>query len=273
MNSLNALNSRQLSPSLFAPAPATSNATMLNNNNAARKSGDEKVSLSDYGQRRAQGETSLDGRVAGLGNATIDLAQGFLSSFASQLLGDQAKGATFSFDDVSLEASSQFSAATQYASGANGSQAAAGFRLEDASSFSGRGKITTADGKTFSFELEVRYSSVQQGLAASSTSAPPPSQSTTASDDKADRGKRNPQDSFVNFAGTAADLFKRLSSDDVRTPFTLSIPDIDGSKNSSKSILGDLLLRLTDLQGGPRSLDLRNTGNDNASTNKVNVLA
>ena len=46
--------------------------------------------------------------LSGLGNATVDLAQSLLGSFAGRLFGDAMKGATIDFDAVSLESNSAF---------------------------------------------------------------------------------------------------------------------------------------------------------------------
>jgi hypothetical protein len=67
----------------------------------------------------------LDKRVAAVGNATVDFAQDFVSSFTQALFGDDAKGAVIDFDSASLETSSSYAVGYQHTQGANGTTDAA----------------------------------------------------------------------------------------------------------------------------------------------------
>ena len=98
----------------------------------------------------------LSQRTDALGNATVDVAQDFLSTMTRQLFGD---GASIAFDSVDLQAGSSFSSGSASVSGTNGSSRAAAFSLDENAHFIGKGKITTADGQTFDFEVEVQYQS------------------------------------------------------------------------------------------------------------------
>ena len=112
--------------------------------------GSSKVALSPGG-------VDLQQRIDSLGHNTLDVAQQFLGTFAQQLLGDSAKGASVSFDSVALEASSTLAAGVSRSTSANGVTDAAAFSLSDSSHFVGKGTITLEDGSKFDFELEVQY--------------------------------------------------------------------------------------------------------------------
>ncbi|MFC7419045.1 hypothetical protein ACFQNF_04055 [Iodobacter arcticus] len=177
-------------------------------------------------------------RAEELGKATTDLAQNLMQGFAQQLFGDAAKGMTFSFEQAELSSSSNFAAAAQQS--ANG--AAAGFRLEDTSHFNGKGKLFTADGRQFDFEIDVRYQSIIEGASASSfqpATELPPSLASNLN---------------TQFADTAEELLKRLSSEPTYQPFQLLKPSENGK--SLLKLLGDMSLQLLNLPGGPRYLDL-----------------
>ncbi|WP_343729975.1 hypothetical protein [Duganella sp.] len=155
----------------------------------------------------------LDSRVASVGNATVDFAQDFVSSFAQALFGDDAKGAVIDFDSASLEASSSYALGYQHTEGANGVTDAAAFSLTDSSHFIGKGTITTADGRKFDFEVEVQYN-YELNAAASQTSAP---KTLPAPDDSS--GQPSTKDlptvqlPNIDFPGTLADLFKLIGRD------------------------------------------------------------
>lgn len=182
----------------------------------------------------------LASRAEDLGKATTDLAQDLMHGFAQQLFGDAAKGMTFRFDQAELSSSSHFAAAAQQSTNSS----AAGFRLEDASHFNGKGKLFTADGRQFDFEIDVRYQSIIEGASASSfqnAAEPKPAQVPAS-------------DLATQFAGTAEDLLKRLSSKPQYQPFQLLKQGEDGK--SLLKLLGDMSLQLLNLPGGPRHLDL-----------------
>lgn len=129
----------------------------------------DHVSLSKSGiDLSAQG---LAQRADAMGNATVDVAQNFITSFAQQLLGDSANGAKLSFDSASLETSSSYAALARHSAGASGSTDAAAFSLNESSHFIGKGTITTADGQSFDFEIEVQYESRTAAAATQSSGA------------------------------------------------------------------------------------------------------
>lgn len=226
---------------------------------------------SDSPLQAPQKTNALAERVSQLGRNTVDLAQQLLGSFAQNLFGDAAKGMKVEFDSFALSAESTASAAAYRSESAYGSTAAAAFRLEDASSFTGRGKLTTADGQVFEFEIEVRYQSIQESAFA-----------TTSRNTQAGLGKNNggsealpaaDQDKAATpaldnlrsqFAGIASELLDSLSAEPVRQPFSMSIPN-DGQEPLRR--LGDLALKLLDLPGGPRHVDLGRLGNDEKPAN------
>lgn len=187
-----------------------------------------------------KGSDILASRAEDLGKATTDLAQNLMQGFAQQLFGDAAKGMTFRFDQAELSSSSNFAAAAQQSTNSS----AAAFRLEDASHFNGKGKLFTADGRQFDFEIDVRYQSIIEGASASSFQPAAESKPTNAP----------ASDLNTQFAGTAEDLLKRLSSKPKHQPFQLHMQGEDGK--SLLKLLGDMSLQLLNLPGGPRHLDL-----------------
>jgi hypothetical protein len=194
----------------------------------------------------------LQQRVAGLGNATVDLAQNLLGNFAGKLFGDAMKGATIDFDAVSLESTSTFAAGTMHAQGANGVADAAAFSLTDSAHFLGKGTITLADGQKYDFEVEVQYeASLTAGAATRSDKAP---------DDK--RATALPTIEFpeIDWAGGLSDLFKLMDKQ-----ISANI-----KRNDTQEALGTLSARLfklvnseksADTYGPPTSTNVKNAAN------------
>jgi len=209
---------------------------------------------------------SLEKHVASVGNATVDFAQDFLSSFAKSLFGDSGKDATISFDSASLDTSSTFAIGAQHTSGPNGSSDAAAFDLTDSSHFIGKGTITTADGRKFDFEVEVQYDAELSGAASqdtannttanSDTAAKRPAASNAASADNLP----TVQVPNIDFPGTLADLFKLIGRD---LQSALSTGDSAPAKTSDgidRNTLRNLSLRLLNL------VDSKDTNTYNAPT-------
>ncbi|MGK5036811.1 hypothetical protein [Janthinobacterium sp. LB3P118] len=174
----------------------------------------------------------LKQRTDALGNATVDVAQDFLSTMTRQLFGD---GASIAFDSVDLQAGSSFSSGNASVSGAGGSSRAAAFSLDENAHFIGKGKITTADGQTFDFELEVQYqSNISAGALAQTQDD---AQEVPPSDDATLPAKELPA---TNFAGNLHDLFKLL---DQQLQSSIFNQQSDGASASGKD--GDLAGRLS----------------------------
>lgn len=146
---------------------------------------------------------ALASRVGELGNATVDVAQAFINSFAARLFGDQANGATLTFSSASLSADASASASAQHSAGEGGTADQASFSLSESSHFIGTGELVTADGQSFQFEIEVSYNADLQASAQTSQSAP----QIAAPDVLALTGKPLPA---IEFPGSLADLFKLL---------------------------------------------------------------
>ena len=113
-----------------------------------------------------------------------------------------------------------------------GSSRAAAFSLDENAHFIGKGKITTADGQTFDFELEVQYqSNISAGALAQTQSdaqeVPPP-------DDAAPPAKELPA---TTFAGNLHDLFKLLGQQLQSNIFN---SNADGASASASGKDGDL---------------------------------
>ncbi|AZN37467.1 hypothetical protein [Iodobacter ciconiae] len=177
-------------------------------------------------------------RAEELSKATTGLAQNLMQGFARQLLGDAADGMMFQFEVAELSSSSNFAAAARQSA----NSAAAGFRLEDTSHFNGKGKLFTADGRQFEFEIDVRYQSIIEGSSTSSFQPAPQPVNIPISHLNA------------QFTDTADKLLKRLSSEPKHQPFQLLKQGEDGK--SLLKLLGDISLQLLNLPGGPRYLDL-----------------
>ncbi|QBC43466.1 hypothetical protein [Iodobacter fluviatilis] len=224
MNPLSQLNSRMASS--FMPSSTPPNKPALT------------------GQALQSGSDILAKRNQELGNVITDLAQNLMQNFAKQMFGDAAKSMTFSFDKTELSSSSNFAATAQQS--ADGSAAA--FRLEDSSHFNGKGKLYTADGRQFDFEIDVRYKSIVEAASAS-TATQQPSQPNTSPSSALSRINQQ-------FAGTAEDLLKHLSSKPSYQPFQLLKQSDDGQ--SLLKLLGEMSMQLLNLPGGPRHLDLSN---------------
>ncbi|WP_409026744.1 hypothetical protein OX462_18280 [Janthinobacterium sp. SUN098] len=180
----------------------------------------------------------LSQRTDALGNATVDVAQDFLSNMTRQLFGD---GASISFDSVDLQAGSSFSSGSGSVSGAGGSSRAAAFSLDENAHFIGKGKITTADGQTFDFEVEVQYqSNISAGVLEQTQGETP---EATSSEDGALPAKELPA---THFGGNLHDLFKLLGQ---QLQSNLYQGTSDGASASGKDgdLAGSLSLRLLKL--------------------------
>jgi hypothetical protein len=177
---------------------------------------------------------ALAARAASLGASTVDYAQQFIDKFAATLFGDQAKGATLSFDTASVSAEAGFSAS------ATGGTAS--LSLSESAHFSGTGQIVTADGQTYQFTIDVQYdanlqaSSSQPSQPAAQADSPPASQPTSQSapsiappDLATLTGKALPA---IEFPGSLDDLFQLLGRE-----LRQQIPNQNGAD-------GNLTLRL-----------------------------
>jgi hypothetical protein len=245
MSTISPLSSRQLQPAGLSLANQQTDSKNLRvgNSSLLEKAQNDLVSLSKNG-------IDLQQRVDSLGNSTVDLAQNLLGSFAQQLFGDSAKGATVSFDSVSLESSSSFAAGVQQSQGAGGSSKSAAFSLTESSHFLGKGTITTADGSTFDFEVEVQYDYALQASA---------SQSTAAADGAADAAKaaRSAADPLpavefpdIKFPGSLQDLFRLFDK-----PLKSDVVQEDKQQPGEQQKLGTLSLRLLNLVNSTEQLD------------------
>jgi hypothetical protein len=266
MSQLSALGSRQFqaAPNLNNDArqadakSSTSGAPVFNGQNAL-----DAVSLSKNAlDLSTQG---LSKRVDELGNATIDVAQNFMTSFAQSLFGDAAKGATLSFDEASISAQSGFAAIARHSEGPNGVSDGAAFSLNESSHFIGKGTITTADGQRFDFEIEVQYESRVEAAASRTTGSAAPDQSgqTPAADQDALPSKQLPD---VDFGGSLGDLFKLLGrylQSQVSAPADASAnADAKSDTSTQADQGGTLSLRLLNLINHATLLDDKATPAD-----------
>lgn len=237
MANIPALGARTLPANYYPASPRAEGKTA--NAPATQKAG-EASTLS----KLSSNALDMQQRVASLGNATVDFAQDFVSSFTHALFGDDAKGATIDFDSASLEASSSVAMGVQQTSDANGVRTLAGLSLTDSSHFIGKGTITTADGRKFDFEVEVKYDFQLNAAAGSQTGKP--------ATDKADA---RPQGTDladlptvkvpnIDFPGTLADLFQLIGRD---LQSALSSSGDQTGDNIDRNTLRGLSLRLLNL--------------------------
>jgi hypothetical protein len=220
-------------------------------------SNDDKVSLSDAG-------IALARRANELGNATIDMAQSLVSTFAGQLFGDAAKGMKISFDSASISAMAGFSAVLEHTSGANGSTDAAALRVQEASDFTGKGQITTADGHVYNFSVEVHY----QAMAAAQASNWSANQDATPQLGRAHAenhsrhlhssgyggtepavASQSTQQLNAGFPGTIKQLFNLL--DDGKMNLSFQLPGHGNGEGAKAGRYGNLTLHLLDLLKAP----------------------
>jgi hypothetical protein len=239
MSQLPALASRQPASNMLAgqqPPRTGSSATGLAASPLMQRTAQDVVALSKNGlDLSAKG---LEQRTDALGNATVDVAQDFLSTMTLQLFGD---GASVSFDSVDLQAGSSFSSGSTSVSGAGGSSRAAAFSLDENAHFIGKGKITTADGQTFDFEVEVQYqSNISAGVLEQTQEAP---EEAGSADDADLPAKDLPA---THFAGNLHDLFKLLGQQ-LQSNLHQGASDGGSASGNDGDLAGSLSLRLLKL--------------------------
>ncbi|MFZ4878781.1 hypothetical protein ACL9RI_27170 [Janthinobacterium sp. Mn2066] len=188
-------------------------------------------------------------RTDALGNATVDAAQDFLKNMTQKMFGD---GASIAFDSVDLQAASGFSSGAASVSNAKGTSQAAAFSLDENAHFIGKGKITTADGQTFDFEVEVQY---QSNISAGALQQTPADTPTDKPDDADLPTKQLPA---TNFAGNLNDLFKLLGQ---QLQSNIFHGNQDSASASSKDgdQAGSLTLRLLNLVQPPKTAEANKT--------------
>ena len=271
MSLLPALHSRQFPH----PTPAAQGDARSGGKVAAAREGHPNSPLN--GVSLSQGGLDLSAqalvdRTDALGNATIDVAQDFLNSFTRSLLGDAADGATIQFDSASLSVESSFAAAVRHREGPNGTFDAAAFRLSESSHFIGKGTITTADGQSYEFEIEVEYKAriegsmatlSRDGAGGTAPAAPAvPGEAAGADDALPTLDLPN-----INFPGSLNDLFRLLGQQlrgDLQTP-----PPAEGGAAQG----GSLSLRMLNLVKQATQLDTGATQLQDDARARAKMLA
>ncbi|RSZ58010.1 hypothetical protein HF313_23450 [Massilia atriviolacea] len=191
----------------------------------------DPVSL--YNDNVSLSPQSMMNRVGELASSTVESAQGFLDTFVGKLFGDAAKGATVRFDAVAVQAQSAFAAANTQA----GSVRSSAFSLQESASFIGTGQLVTADGRSFDFELEVRYEA-SAGAATQETGEAPAGarpDRIALPDVLVLTGKPLPP---VKYPGSLDDLFKLLGRE--------LEANVNGASGENGGNLSLRLLRLVD---------------------------
>jgi hypothetical protein len=168
---------------------------------------------------------------SGLAKSTSESAQNFMETFAKRLFGDATAISKVAYNMTSFSSSTSMSAASMEASGAGGTVRASAFDLSQSMSFTGTGQIVTDDGRSFDFELSVKYEAKVEASSAQMFNKP---QTLESPDVMVLTGKPLPA---IKFPGGLDDLFKLLSRE-LRT----TVSDGDGKSGSENS--GELTLRL-----------------------------
>ena len=144
--------------------PATSSAVASASNAPSAYS--DSVSLSSNAKilssQNSSPSATLMQRAAQLGQATESAALQFVSNFAKSLFGDAANSMQLSLSSDQLSASSSYSSTEKTSSNGQGQTRSATATLQDASEFVGTGTLQTADGKRFTFQVEVQIQDTEQ---------------------------------------------------------------------------------------------------------------
>jgi hypothetical protein len=91
------------------------------------------------------------------GVTTLQSAERLLNQVARQLFGPAGDAAHLSLDSLHLETSSSLSASVSQTSADGWTSELAHLSLDQSAHFIGTGRLTTEDGRSFDFELEVNY--------------------------------------------------------------------------------------------------------------------
>jgi hypothetical protein len=256
MSILSALGARPISTSL--PPAAAQNGSAAAGAQAASASGKtaaplavvDSVATPDNVTISRQG---LASRADQNGNRTLDVAQQFLSAVAKKLFGEAADGATVSYNAASLSTSETAAASVSHSEDASGVTDTASLGLSESAHFTGKGLITTADGHTVEFEIDVQYeaniyasSSTRSGAAASSSAPAAANAPATAAGSGAAQQSISAPDALaltgtqlpaIKFPGSLADLFDLLGR-------ALQQPGPSNPSRADNGVDGNLTLRL-----------------------------
>ncbi len=248
MNTLNSIGQRHLQNNSLTPAPTQADSRPARTNVVKDVASGSAVSLSSDA-------VDLQKRVDSLGHKTVDMAQDLIGSFASSLLGENAKGASIAFDSVALESNASYAAGALHAESAEGVTDALGFSLSEDSHFLGKGTITTADGRKLSFEVEIQYESRLTGAAASSV----PSRREQLADHNPAMPLPEVEFPDIDFPGSLADLFRLVDRN-------ISATVKQHNEQGQESDAGNLTLRLLKLvdADAPRDAALPPNASDKA---------
>ena len=173
---------------------------------------DDMVSISRQGQLPPTGAAQ----------STSESAQSLMNIFARRLFGDDANTASVAYNLAS------YSSAISEAARLEGGVQASTFPLDQRASFTGTGQIDTEDGRSFNFELKVKYEPKSAGAEPGMLGERPVLETP---DVLVLTGKPLPE---IKFPGSLDDLFKLLSRE-LRTQV---------SSGAGEASSGDLTLRL-----------------------------
>jgi len=214
------------------------------------------VSLSKAGMDWSSQKNLMADRVNGLSSAAVDMAQNFLTQFAQSVLGDAANGMVVSFDSANVSANSHFQGEVQHSENPSGVTGLSAFRLEDIASFSGKGVITTSDGRRFNFEVEVQYKAIAESTTTSQSSrasnAMPLQIHTQEPVPPAPKQDKNNRNIDADFPGTVNDLLHMMGHKN-NMSMSFDLPPMH--QGDGKVRQGQLMLRLLDMIENPKTVN------------------
>ncbi len=152
----------------------------------------------------------------GPARSTSENAQSFMNTFARRLFGGEANTASVAYNLSSF--SSAISDAAPASSG--GTVRSTALALDQRASFTGIGQIDTEEGRSFNFELKVKYEPNPDTVSAAARSEPV----FETPDVLVLTGKPLPE---IQFPGSLDDLFKLLSRE-LRTEVSGAVSDASG---------------------------------------------
>ncbi len=233
---MNALTSLPASAQRLADLPSPPPHAQAHGRAPLLGGGRAPVALSDLGIKLSNQAAQRSEQV---GLRTVDLAQDFLGDFARRYLGN---GASVSFESASIDTSSSINASRSHLETADGVQDTAAFSLNESAHFIGKGTITTADGQSFEFEIEVQYELTVEASSSRSVQFARPDGTDAADADVGGGPGKRPVRALppFDFGGELADLFKLLG----RELKTDVAPSKEGGNDG-----GSLTLRLLKLIG------------------------
>lgn len=125
---------------------------------------DDMVSLSKQGLQ-ARG-------ISGGGASTSESALNLMNTFAKRLFGDEVNIASVAYNMQSFQSASSMTASRTSVDGVTG-VASTSFDLSQSASFIGTGELVTNDGRSFNFEISIKYEARSTATTSASSDTAP----------------------------------------------------------------------------------------------------